>query len=364
VKWANAADHGARGIIELSPLDLPRGPATYRADTLDDWFDPDSSLKRLEACLVIGPTAAAPLFTGAPQTLEYLLKRATPECKPCRPGSFPLCPKLTVDAAISCTDFDSRNVVALLRGSHSTLKNEYVVFTAHYDAIGPTGGGACDGAIDDGAGTAGILEIARAFSLLETPPARSILFVNTTGEETGLDGASCFAKEPPVDIKQIVANVNLDANVMLFETTDIVAIGAKHSTLASAAEAAARGVSRKLVELRCDLQGEGYFARADNFSFVEQGVPAVLVCSGQEAASSEIDNGPDRFIHWVRDVYHSAGDSLDQDLDWHAGAIYTQFAALLGAAAANGEKRPAWNPGNFFGDRWGNAARRGPSSAR
>ena len=135
-------------------------------------------------------------------------------------------------------------MAAILPGSDPQLKNEYVVFTAHLDHLGigdPVKGDSIyNGAADNASGTAALIEMARAFSEMQTAPRRSLLFIAVTGEEEGLLGSDYYAHNPTVPMAQIVADVNMDEVSFLYDFKDIVPLGGEHSSLGAVADDVAR----------------------------------------------------------------------------------------------------------------------------
>ena len=138
----------------------------------------------------------------------------------------------------------SPNVVGIYRGNDPTLKNEYVVYSAHWDHLGirpdQPGDNIYNGAVDNATGVAGILAIARAFQALQIKPKRSIIFIATTAEEQGLLGAEYYVRNPLLPLKDTVANINVDSMNVLGQTTDLTPLGADRSTLGKVIEQVAK----------------------------------------------------------------------------------------------------------------------------
>jgi Peptidase family M28 len=178
-------------------------------------------------------------------------------------------------------DIETRNVVARLEGSDPVVKDETVVYSAHWDHFGwdPKLPGTkheqvCHGAIDNASGVAALLEVAQAFAALPTPPRRSILFVATTAEEAGLLGAAYYVEHPLVPLQRTLANINFDNMNVFGRTRDLEIVGYGTSDLEDRLEAAARTQGRVI---RPDQYPEkGYFYRADQFEFAEGGCSRAL----------------------------------------------------------------------------------------
>ncbi|MBO0726940.1 MAG: M20/M25/M40 family metallo-hydrolase, partial [Blastocatellia bacterium] len=204
----------------------------------------------------------------------------------------------------------SPNVVAIYRGNDPTLKNEYVVYTAHWDHLGirpdQSGDNIYNGAIDNATGVAGMLAIANAFNMLSIKPRRSILFIATTAEEQGLLGAEYYATHPLVPIQQTVADINLDGMNALGVTTDITPLGAERSTLGKFIEDVAR---ENNVTISPDTRPEqGFFYRSDHFPFAKAGVPAVNFDPGVKFVGHSDKWGEEQFQDYNQHRYHQPSD--------------------------------------------------------
>ncbi|HXM92355.1 MAG TPA: M28 family peptidase, partial [Candidatus Dormibacteraeota bacterium] len=256
-------------------------------------------------------------------------------------------------------DVASRNVVAKLEGSDPTLKNEYVVYSAHLDHLGigepVKGDGIYNGALDNASGSAILLEVARAFSGMKTRPRRSILFLSVTGEEAGLLGSDYFAHYPTVNKSSVVANVNMDEDLMLWPLRDIVAFGAEHSSLDAVVKKAAARM--RLSESPDPSPEEVVFIRSDQYSFVKQGVPAIFPVPGFTSDDPKI-KPTEIFKNWEQTRYHQPQDDMDQPgLDFDAAAKYARFVFLCGLLITEDPQRPTWNKGDFFGEHYAHQAK-------
>jgi Zn-dependent M28 family amino/carboxypeptidase len=252
-------------------------------------------------------------------------------------------------------DIHSPNVVAKLPGSDPALRNEYVVFTAHLDHMGigePVNGDKIyHGTLDNGSGSAALLEIARAMAGMNPHPRRSILFVSVTGEEEGLLGADYFAHNPTVPKADLVADVNMDEDIMLWPLEDVVAYGAEHSSLGRTVNEAAE---RMGLSVSPDEQPEQViFIRSDQYAFVKQGIPAMMVDAGDKSNNPAIQ--PQKIEQaWKEKIYHSPQDNMNQPgLDFASGVKFAQFNFLCGYLIAQQTARPTWNSKDFFGDHYG-----------
>jgi Zn-dependent M28 family amino/carboxypeptidase len=224
-----------------------------------------------------------------------------------------------------------------------------VVYTAHADHLGIgeaiNGDSIYNGALDNASGTAALLELARVYSELPTPPRRSILFLVVTGEEEGLLGSDYYAHYSTIPISQIAANVNMDGISLLYDFRDIVPLGAEHSSISSAVNQVAQQFG---LEVSPDpLPEEVFFIRSDQYSFVRQGVPSVAIVEGFKAVDPKI-NGRDVSLEWERTRYHTPKDDMQQPLNLDSAAKLTRVDFAVGYLLAQQSQRPAWNPGDFF----------------
>jgi Zn-dependent M28 family amino/carboxypeptidase len=249
----------------------------------------------------------------------------------------------------------SPNVVALLQGSDSKLRDEFVVYTAHLDHLGigepVNGDNIYNGALDNASGSACLLEIARAYSEIKTRPRRSILFVSVTAEEEGLLGSDYFAHYPTVVKSGLVADLNIDGNLaLLWPIGDVTARGSEHSTLDAAAREAA---TRMGMDVSPDAHPEQlFFIRSDQYSFVKQGIPSIFLAAGTKSSDPKIK--PEEIRATFREtIYHKPQDDMSQKFDFRSGATFARYSFLVGYVVAQQNKKPEWNLGDFFSEHYG-----------
>jgi len=220
------------------------------------------------------------------------------------------------------------NTIGILEGSDPRLKNEYIVYSAHMDHIGITPGQADsinNGADDDASGTAGVIELAEAFSRPGARPKRSLIFLTVSGEEKGLWGSDYFATNPPVPVKQIVANINIDMIGRNWADT-IVAIGKEHSDLGATLERVnAAHPELRMTAIDDRWPEERFYFRSDHYNFARKGVPILF------------------FFNGVHEDYHEVSDSPDK-INSEKEARILKLLYFLGQEVANAPKRPEWNP--------------------
>jgi len=240
----------------------------------------------------------------------------------------------------------SQNIAAIYPGSDPTLKNEYVVMSAHVDHLGvgkPVNGDAIfNGAMDNAAGVATVLDTAA--TLKETKPAvrRSILFLIVTGEEKGLLGSKYFAGNPTVPAHSIVADINTDMFLPLYPLKRLTVYGLDESTLGDDVRAVAKDMG---IAVQIDPEpARNSFIRSDQYSFILRGIPALAMKDGYAKGSPE----ETVFKAWLTERYHSVTDDLKQPVDKTAAATFDLLAGRLLERVANEGSRPTWKPTSFF----------------
>lgn len=347
---------GAVGLITFSTLESEkRRPFSRLKNFIGfksfDWVANEGGAEE-SASIKIGAAishdVAKQLFEGAETDLETVLAEAAEGT----PAGFELKAQASLKRESTLSDkFESPNVLAVLEGSDPKLKDEFVVLTAHLDHIGvretDEGEKVNNGALDNASGVSILLEVARAYVRANERPKRSILFAIVTAEEKGLLGAEYFVHYPTVEKSSMVANVNVDMPILLYDFTDMVAFGADRSSLGPITEQALAKIG---VSMSPDpMPEQGIFTRSDHYRFVQQGVPSVFLVTGWAEGVSGRDGGA-IFRQFLGNTYHSPGDNLSQAIDYSAGAKFAHANWLIASAIANGEARPTWNEGDFFGD--------------
>lgn len=244
----------------------------------------------------------------------------------------------------------SDNVIAKLEGSDPALKNQYVIYTAHWDHLGKDeslkGDQIFNGAIDNASGTAALLELAKAYKTLSPAPKRSILFLSVTSEEKGLLGAKYYAENPLYPLKDTLAVINMDGFNQWGRTKDITIVGLGNSTLDDVAEQVAREQGRVL---RPDAEPEkGFFYRSDHFEFAKQGVPALDPEAGIDFIGKPTGYGQEKRDEYTERDYHKVSDEVKPDWDLSGAVEDAQLLFEVGFRVAQGEKFPEWKPGTEF----------------
>lgn len=356
LKRRTAAEHGAVGYLLIydpriekmySFQEVVRDIDIPKLRWLNPAGQPNDYNPELQVTGTVSMEGARKLLEGSKQNTDQIFAAA----RTGKPQGFLLAQRGHFHTATRWKDIKSPNVVAKLEGSDPSLKDQYVVYSAHLDHLGVStpvdGDGIYNGALDNASGSAVLVEVARALAAMPAKPKRSFVFVAVTGEEAGLIGSDYYAANPTVPVDHIVANVNMDEDVMLWPLRDVLALGAEHSSLAGVVERAATKLG---IASSPDPQPEQVaFIRSDQYSFVRQGIPAFSLAAGWKSDDPSID--PKAINEkWDDEIYHHPNDDMQQPrLDFEAGALYAKVALLCGIYAADEAGVPTWNKGDFFG---------------
>ena len=239
-------------------------------------------------------------------------------------------------------EIDSKNVVAKIEGSDPVLRDQYVIYSAHWDHLGRQGENIFHGASDNASGTAGLLELARAFSELPKRPKRTIVYLWPTAEERGLLGAKYYVQHPLYPLAQTVANINLDyfSNWGWGRTKDFSVLGQGMNSLDALAKQA---VSRQGRVVTGDTDPvEGFFWRSDHVEFAMAGIPSLATSPGIDYVGKPADYGEQRRSEFISTTYHKLTDQVKPDWDL-AGAVEDLDVLLeVGYRVAQTPGRPVW----------------------
>ncbi|HKV42435.1 MAG TPA: M28 family metallopeptidase [Blastocatellia bacterium] len=350
-KYEIAAERGAAGAILIHET----GPAGYPWDVVKgSWsveqFNLESKDNNMSKVAIEGwitNQKARELFGAAGKDFDELKRAAVSrEFKP-----VPLGARAVLTLHNQIRHIDSHNVIAKLEGSDPKLKDQYIIYTAHWDHLGiglpnAKGDRIYNGAADNASGCAGLIELARAFKALPNPPRRSILFLSVTAEEKGLLGSKYYAENPVYPLSKTLADINMDVLNLYGRTRDITVIGLGNSTLDDVLRQAAAERGRRL---RPDPRPEvGSYYRSDHFSFAKQGVPALDTDSGIDYIGRPSGWGLKKHEEYTANDYHKPSDEIKPD--WNlAGAVEDlKLLATVGYRVANKDRYPEWKPGTEF----------------
>jgi len=358
-KAREASKHGAVGFLTLRIPEtdalLPWSRSVIGSELpAFRWLDPkgvpNDAFKEIRGSATLSTEGAERLFAGAPQSWSAAQK----DSREGKLHGFALPVSVRLHVVSKHREITSPNVAGVLRGSDATLSAEYLVYSAHTDHLGIgralNGDAIYNGAVDDASGTSALIEIAKAFASLPKRPARSILFLAATAEEKGLLGSDYFAHYPTVPAGSLVADINMDGASVFYTFKDVVPLGAEHTTMGEVVERDARRLG---LQVSPDPMPEQVsFIRADHYSFVRQGIPAITIGEGLQAKDPKID-GRQFLENWIAIRYHAPSDDMNQPLNFDATVQFMQISFLVGYDLAWQAHRPSWKAGDFFGELYG-----------
>jgi len=347
-RWKALRQAGAIGMISIpnpSSMDIPWSRiALNRTHVQMDLADPEFHETAGEkVALTFNPAKVHKLFAGSGHTFQEIADLGK-DRKPL--PRFPLPVSIKARARIMTKEVESANVIAKLPGTDSALKNEYVVLSAHIDHFGigePINGDRIyNGAMDNGSGSALLLDMAASLKTHPEKLRRSILFVFVTGEEKGLLGSKYFAAHPIVDPKSMVADINVDMFLPIVPLKVLRVQGLAESDLGDRAREVAQSLG---VRVQPDPEPlRNVFIRSDQYNFIRHGIPSLKVDVGFELGSPE----QKIFKDWLTNRYHAPSDDINQPVDLSAAALYEEIVRQLLVSVANADERPQWKPDSFF----------------
>jgi Zn-dependent M28 family amino/carboxypeptidase len=246
--------------------------------------------------------------------------------------------------------FESNNVVAMLPGSDRNLRDQAVLYTAHYDHLGiradMAGDNIYNGAQDNATGCGILLELARAYGGAKERPARSILFAAVTAEEQGLLGSEYLGKHPPIAAGKIAIDLNYDDVKPLGAAEEVEVSGAERTTFYPWVEATAREFR---MSIRPDARpGSGQYYRSDHFSLARVGIPAFSVNEGIKFKGHDEAWGAAQYQEYNEKTYHQPSDEYHAEMDFTGDSAMARFGFALGWEAASSSKLVGWQKGDEF----------------
>jgi len=259
---------------------------------------------------------------------------------------------VSFDVHNSWRDLESHNVVARVAGSEPRRAGETIVYSAHWDHFGwndklpgEKSAQVFHGALDNASGTAALLALAEAFHDA-APPARSVLFIATTGEERGLLGARYYARHPLYPLRDTVANINIDGINPLGPTRDVRVTSWGKSQLDELVVSEAEQQGRKALPEAHPERGSFY--RADQLEFARVGVPVIYLGGGFDFIGQSADYGEHQSTEFIAHRYHQVLDVIQPDWSFAGGALDVQLLWKLGDVLAHSDQFPHWKPNSEF----------------
>lgn len=353
-KYEEAARHGAAGVILLHTDESAGYPWSVVRTSNGAWrFDIERGSNDATPFLQIRSwmtdASARRMMKLAGQDLDALRRQAAArEFQPIKLGL-----KAALNLRSEVKRVQAPNVAAILPGRDPKLRDEYVVYTAHWDHLGlgepnKKGDNIYNGAVDNATGVAAVIEIARVLAELapNERPRRSILFLIPTAEEQGLLGAEWYSKHPLVPLAKTAANVNLDSMNILGMTSDFVPLGAERSSLKAIVEAVAR--ERSMTIAPDPRPEQGLFYRSDHFPFAKVGVPSISLKEGKMYVGRPAGWGEERFNAYNTANYHQPSDEYSDDWDLKGIAQGADIALAIGRRIGDIDELPRFNADDEF----------------
>ena len=349
-KFDHAAELGAAGVIIVHDTATAGYPFTVVQGRTGELFNLVAPNKNADKALLeswITTDGARAMFKAA--GLDFDKEKARAATKAFTPVDMKL--SASVKFTQKMRTVNSRNVIAKLPGADPKLKDEYVIFSAHWDHFGigepVNGDNIYNGAQDNASGTAGIIAIARAMKQVKPAPKRSILFLAVTSEEQGLIGSQYYAQFPLYPLNKTLANINVDDNLsMIGRTSDTIVIGLGASDLDDYLRDAATELGKTL---KPDAEPEkGFYYRSDHFNFAKVGVPALDADDGSDVIGKPAGWGQQKKDDYTAHIYHSPQDQVMADWDMAGYAEDAKLLFAVGYRVAQADKFPEWKPGNEF----------------
>jgi Zn-dependent M28 family amino/carboxypeptidase len=348
-KYEEALRRGARAalIIHTTPT------ASYGWDVVRSSWGRETAFVKLQpgdrALAMqgwISRESGEKLLSMAGKTVDELLAASNrPDFKPINLGV-----RIRGHLVSKIRELDTRNVAAIIPGSDPQLKDEAVIFSAHWDHFGvasPVEGDAIyNGAIDNATGCAIILELARAWAALPVKPRRSALFLAVTAEEAGLKGSQYYGAHPLIPPSRTAIDLNFDALYPYGRARDVVITGAERTTVFPLAQQMARRLN---LEISTDAEpGAGHYFRSDHFSFAQAGIPAFSIEHATEFAGKPAGYGKRMSDEYNEKHYHQPSDEFQADWDFTALEQAAMYGFLIAQDVANQDKLPDWTPNGGF----------------
>ena len=348
-KFEEAARQGAKGCLIVHNTKAASYPFSVQQKSFNtSRLQLDNRGKDMKNCDVIGwvtETTANRLFKEAGFDSTLLVKANKRGFK-----AVPLNLQLTTSMKVKATYDKSYNVIGKITGSKRP--DEVVVYSAHWDHLGigrpdASGDSIYNGALDNATGTAGLLELARAFKSLKTKPERTIVILCVTAEEQGLLGSKYYAENPVYPANKTAANINMDGLNRFGKTKDIIVIGEGQSDLEDYLK---EEVEKKGGYISFDTHPEaGSYYRSDHFNFAKVGIPALYTGSGIDVIGKGKEYGQKIEDDYTDHNYHQPSDNYNADTWTMEGAISDlQLLFLVGKRIASQGKWPAWKPSSEF----------------
>ena len=347
-KFEEAARRGAVAVVLIHKTEM----ASYGWEVVrNSWGGETSYLQdekdpKLKSAGWIQLEVARKLGRAAGMDLDKMLQDAN--SREFKPVELPMRLRETIVSQVR--PFSSRNVVGKVTGSDARLRNQAVIYTAHYDHLGihpnEPGDNIYNGAADNATGCGILLELARVIAAAQEKPKRTILFAAVTAEEQGLLGSKYLGEYPPVPARNISLDLNYDDVQPFGDPQEVVVSGAERTSIYPLVEQVAKDFE---LTIKPDaLPQAGHYYRSDHFSMARVGVPAFSINEGTLYKGHDHAWGEEKDRDYVAHRYHQPSDEYREDMDFTGDAKLAKFGFALGWQAANQPELAGWQPGDEF----------------
>ena len=347
-KYEEAARKGAVGAILIHKTDM----ASYPWEVVRNSNSGEKSFLKIEGTPKLTFASwtqldvARKMAAASGQDIDRLMGDA-------RSRDFhpvPLTIKLKAHIVSKIRPFESTNVIAVQPGSDAKLKDQAIMYTAHYDHLGirpdMQGDNIYNGADDNATGCGILLEVARAFSQANPKPRRSVLFASVTAEEQGLLGSEYLGKHPPIPAGKISLDLNYDDIPPLGSPEEVEVSGSERTTFFPTVEALAKEFR---LAIRPDSRPEaGHYYRSDHFSLARVGIPAFSINEGVKYKGHDAAWGMQQADEFTAKHYHQPSDEYHPEMDFTGDAVMARFGFAAGWQAASTPAEVEWQKGDEF----------------
>jgi Zn-dependent M28 family amino/carboxypeptidase len=348
-KYEEAARQGAEGILLIHNTDM----ASYGWNVVrNSWSGEQAFLANppgeyaLPMAGWIQEDVAKKIACAAGTDLNALFDKA--KTKGFKPVELPL--KIEGKIIAKTRTLHAQNVMGILEGSDPKLKDEAIVYSAHYDHLGVgvpvDGDNIYNGALDNASGTAMLIELARVFAESSVKPPRSVIFLSVTGEERGLKGSEYYGLHPSIPAKKTMVNLNYDGISMLGEATDVVMTGADRTSIFPMVQEVTKAMNVSIVPE--EHPEAGYYYRSDHFSMARVGVPSFSLDLGNSIVGKPADYGEKAYKEYNEKHYHQPSDEVNPNWDYTGAKELARLGVYIGWKVAEMQGTTGWRPGDEF----------------
>lgn len=347
-KFEEAARQGAKGCLIIHSTEAASYPfAVVQNSWNTSKLRLDNRGKQETLCDMVGwisSPAAKKILKAAGKDTTLLTKADTRGFK-----GEDLGLKVSVDMKVKTEYNLSHNVIGKVTGTKHP--DEVIIYTAHWDHLGigtpdEKGDSIYNGALDNASGTAGLLELARAFTSMKTKPERTIVILAVTAEEQGLWGSAYYAQNPVYPAVKTLANINMDGLTWYGKTKDLIMIGKGQNELEDyLSEEAAK--EDRVISFEVHPEA-GYYYRSDHFNFAKAGIPSLYTEGGTDVSGHGTDYGKAKIDEYSAKNYHRPSDEYDSTWVLDGAIEDLKLMFQVGKRLSFTDKWPEWKEGSEF----------------